>query len=106
MSISSIDTGQASIAMEPRPTRIYVNPAASIRPRSMLASVFSLGAQHAAGNRPRSERTRVPVTRGAARSGSRMRLPRRLGIEEERAGGGAGPEPPIRAASLDCSDLS
>ncbi len=53
-SISSADTGQASI-MEPRPTRIkHVRPAAT--------------------NRPRSERTRAPVTRSAARSGSRMRF--------------------------------
>ncbi len=41
--------------------------------------MISLGAQHAAGNRPRSERATVPITKSAARSGSRMRLPGRFG---------------------------
>ena len=97
--ISSIKTSQASIAhgaktdsdlarlpgVDHPAGRTDSDLAATIRPRSMLARVFSLGAQHAAGNRPRSERTRVPVTRSAARSGSRMRLPGRLGDR-----GGAG----------------
>jgi hypothetical protein len=100
----SIDTSQASIAHgakadsdlarlrgdHPGPASrtdsvLHIHPVAIIRPRSRFARVFSLGAQHAAGNRPRSERSRVPVIRSAARSGSRMRLPGRLGDR-----GGAG----------------
>ena len=69
-------------------------PCGDHQPRSKLAKVSSLGARRAAGDRRRGTRTRVPVTRSEANHGPRMQqsgLPDDSGIEEERAGGGAGP---------------
>jgi hypothetical protein len=64
-----------AFSMEPRPTRIqHVHPAATIQPRSKLAQVLSLEVQRAVGARPRSVRTRVPMTQSGAHQGPRMRL--------------------------------
>ncbi len=71
----------------------------------MLARLFSIGAQYAAGNisraaSPPSSRL-VPVTLNAARrvqhAARGCSLPDDSGIEEERAGGGLDTDPPIRA---------
>jgi hypothetical protein len=87
-----------ALSMEPRPTRIqHVHPASTIQPRSKLARAFSLRAQRAAGARPRSVCTRVPIDSpndsGVWRSAARgCGFPDDSGIEEEWAGGGPGQE--------------
>jgi hypothetical protein len=97
-SISSIDTGQASVAHGAKTDSDLARPPACDHPAGRTdpdlarppacdhpaahhasQGVLTLGAQHATGIRLRSERTRVPVTRSAARSGSRTRLPGRFG---------------------------
>jgi hypothetical protein len=88
-SISSIqvDTGRVSIRHGAKTDSDLARPPGGdhpARPSSKLARVSSLGARCDAGDRQRSVRARVPMTRSEARRGPRMRL-------EERAGGGPGP---------------
>jgi hypothetical protein len=72
-SISSIDTGRASIEHGAKTDADLASPPGGDHP------AISLGAPRAAGARPPYVRTRVPVMRSEARLCPRMRRPRRLG---------------------------